>query len=127
AGHPLEPEFNATPLHEAPRAYRYDEAYADWLLDGCDAPIRRHPCVAPGFDNTPRSGRGGVLLHHPAPDIFEAAVTKAARREQQMPGPQMLFVKSWNEWAEGSVMEPDRHFGRGFLRALRQGLDAAGP
>ena len=43
-----------------------------------------------------------------------------------MPGPRMLFVKSWNEWAEGSVMEPDQHFGRSFLRALRQGLDSEG-
>ncbi|MEY9863791.1 hypothetical protein ABH935_009444 [Catenulispora sp. GAS73] len=125
-GHPLEAAFPGTPLHEAPRAYRYDKTYADWLLDGSTAPIRRHPCIVPGFDNTPRSGHRGVLLHQPTPEIFEAAATNAARREQKMPGPRMLFIKSWNEWAEGSVMEPDRHFGRGFLRALRQGLDAAG-
>lgn len=122
-----EAEFPGSPLSvsEQPRAFRYDKVYADWLLDGCAAPIRRHPCVVPGFDNTPRSGRRGVLLHQPEPEIFEAAVIEALRRERSMPGPRMLFIKSWNEWAEGSMMEPDQRFGRGFLRALRRGVDAA--
>jgi hypothetical protein len=123
-GHELEAAFTGTPLREAPRVFRYDKTYADWLLDGCTTPVRRHPCVVPGFDNTPRSGRRGVVLHGPDPQIFQAAVAEAARRERGMPGPRMLFIKSWNEWAEGSVMEPDQYFGRGFLRALRQGLNA---
>lgn len=122
-GHPLASSFAGTPLREEPRAFQYDKIYADWLLNGSAAPIRRHPCVVPGFDNTPRSGRRGVLLHQPDPEIFEAAVTEAVHREQAMPDPRMLFIKSWNEWAEGSVMEPDQHFGRSFLRALRQGID----
>jgi hypothetical protein len=78
--------------------------------------------VVPGFDNTPRSGRRGILLHRPDPGIFEIAVKEAARRERAMPGPRLMFVKSWNEWAEGSIMEPDQHFGRAFLHALERGL-----
>jgi hypothetical protein len=47
---------------------------------------------------------------------------EAIRREQAMPGPHMMFVKSWNEWAEGSTMEPDQLFGQAFLDALERGL-----
>lgn len=121
-GHELEMDFPGIPLREGPRAFRYDKIYTDWLLFGFKHEIRSHPCVVPGFDNTPRSGRRGILLHRPDPDVFEAAVKEAVRRERIMPGPRMLFVKSWNEWAEGSVMEPDRRFGRAFLNALERGL-----
>jgi Glycosyltransferase WbsX len=121
-GHELESDFPGQPLHESPRAFRYDKTYADWLLSGRGTHLRQHPCVVPGFDNTPRSGRRGVLLHRPDPDVFEIAVNEATRRERAMPGPRMIFVKSWNEWAEGSIMEPDQPFGRAFLVALEHGL-----
>lgn len=121
-GHELESSFPGTPLHESPRAFPYDKTYADWLLFGRSTNVRQHPCVVPGFDNTPRSGRRGVLLHRPDPGVFEIAVKEAIRREQAMPGPHLMFVKSWNEWAEGSIMEPDQLFGRAFLDALERGL-----
>ncbi len=34
----------------------------------------------------------------------------------------MLVVKSWNEWAEGNYLEPDRETGTGRLAALREEL-----
>lgn len=35
----------------------------------------------------------------------------------------MLFLKSWNEWGEGDMMEPDLTYGRGFIEALRKFID----
>lgn len=124
-GHELEPGFPGVALRESPRAFAYDKTYADWLLSAAglaDDTVRRHPCVVPGFDNTPRSGRRGILLHQPDPDVFETAVRDAVLRERAMADPHMLFVKSWNEWAEGSVMEPDKLYGHAFLQALERGL-----
>jgi hypothetical protein len=34
----------------------------------------------------------------------------------------IVFIKSWNEWAEGNHLEPDLRFGRGYLEALRDEL-----
>ena len=34
----------------------------------------------------------------------------------------VVFLKSWNEWAEGNYMEPDLRCGRGYLEALQEAL-----
>ena len=36
----------------------------------------------------------------------------------------ILFIKSWNEWAEGNHMEPDLKFGHGYLKALQEALQS---
>jgi hypothetical protein len=47
-----------------------------------------------------------------------------ARRAPE--GEQILAIKSWNEWAEGNYLEPDREFGLGWLEALAAGLRQQG-
>jgi hypothetical protein len=34
----------------------------------------------------------------------------------------IIFLKSWNEWAEGNYMEPDLKFGRGYLESLKEAI-----
>ncbi len=34
----------------------------------------------------------------------------------------IIFLKSWNEWAEGNFIEPDARWGRQFLEACRQAI-----
>ena len=36
----------------------------------------------------------------------------------------MLIIKSWNEWAEGNLLEPDDQFGFQLLEAYRDWLAA---
>jgi len=37
----------------------------------------------------------------------------------------LLLLKSWNEWAEGNILEPDSVYGFGMLEALRDALTHA--
>jgi hypothetical protein len=64
-----------------------------------------HSTIVTGWDNTPRSGRRGLVLSGYCEDSFrhvaELAVDLEVRNERPI-----LFVKSWNEWAEGNVLEP---------------------
>jgi len=34
----------------------------------------------------------------------------------------LLLIKSWNEWAEGNILEPDSVYGFGMLEAVRDVL-----
>lgn len=64
-----------------------------------------HASVVTGWDNTPRSGRRGLVLRGYSKDSFARAVRSAVKMEQNN-DPALLFVKSWNEWAEGNTLEP---------------------
>jgi hypothetical protein len=34
----------------------------------------------------------------------------------------MIAINAWNEWPEGSYLEPDKKFGLGYLEAVRTSL-----
>jgi hypothetical protein len=77
-----------------------------------------YPCVYSNWDNTPRSSRRGLVVKGCSPDTYESHLTQAlSYTVEHQPLHPIVFVKSWNEWAEGNVLEPSRRFGRGFLEA----------
>lgn len=102
----------------------YDyEALLDTLVPDKTRQQEYLPCLIPSWDNTPRSGTGGMVMHGSTPDLFRRSVTRALDMVSGKPRDhRLLFLKSWNEWAEGNHMEPDRRFGHGYLEALHSAL-----
>ena len=99
--------------------------YSDTIVAESVTGPRIHPCVYPNWDNTPRSGRGGLALVGATPEKFRRNVVAAVETVRDRPPQErLLWVKSWNEWAEGNHLEPDLRDGRGWLEALRDGLAA---
>ncbi|MGD0881413.1 MAG: glycoside hydrolase family 99-like domain-containing protein [Acidimicrobiales bacterium] len=85
------------------------------------------PAVYPNWDNTPRSGRAGLVATGSTPERFAAHVRRGLERAAALPpDEQVLVIKSWNEWAEGNYLEPDSEVGTARLEALRRELVRAG-
>lgn len=100
-------------------------AMQDFLLPKGASPLAI-PCVLPNWDNTPRSGSKGVVLDGCSPEAFGQAMDRAIEGcRQRQAQDNFLFIKSWNEWAEGNHLEPSREFGRGYLEVLRRKLGGA--
>jgi lipopolysaccharide biosynthesis protein len=85
-----------------------------------------YPVVLPNWDNTPRSGRNGVVLVGSTPELFRIHLREALTLARENPPHQrILFLKSWNEWAEGNYLEPDQEFGHAYLKVVREEIAAA--
>jgi hypothetical protein len=85
--------------------------------------IESFPCLIPNWDNTPRSGANGLVLQGSTPDAFRRHVRNALQRvSANTREHRLIFVKSWNEWAEGNHLEPDLKFGLQYLEAIRDEL-----
>ena len=109
-------------LRGRPRVYQY-EKIIDHLVAEPIPGIENYPCVIPNWDNTPRSGWNGLVLHNSTPELFRRHLRKALDRVRDAPREhRIVFVKSWNEWAEGNHLEPDLKFGLRYLEVLREEL-----
>lgn len=82
-----------------------------------------YPTVYPNWDTTPRRGMVGTVFKGSSPEMFEKHVRQiidATHPNQE--GEKVIFLKSWNEWAEGNYMEPDTQFGHRYIQALHNAL-----
>ncbi len=81
------------------------------------------PCVLPNWDNTPRSGARGTVLEGATPEKFALQMQRGLERVSARDAEDdLLFIKSWNEWAEGNFLEPGRRYGHAFLEVVRDSL-----
>jgi glycosyl transferase family WbsX len=110
---------------QLPTVYLYEDIIDTLIFDRI-AGIENFPCLIPNWDNTPRSGANGLVFHRSTPELFRRHVRRALDRMRGVPREhRIVFVKSWNEWAEGNHLEPDRAFGLRYLDVLHEELAAA--
>lgn len=83
------------------------------------------PHASVGWDTNPRypTGAAQPTAMDSTPYKFEVVLRRAKNwcDQNRVPGqPRLITVNSWNEWTEGSYLEPDSRFGFGYLEAIRK-------
>lgn len=79
--------------------------------------------VAPGWDSRPWYGKDALVRTDPRPELFRE-MCKAAKRYAD-PKLRMVIAECWNEFGEGSYVEPTVKYGFGYLDAMRDAFCAA--
>jgi Glycosyltransferase WbsX len=94
------------------------------------------PNVTMGWDSSPRTFQDGPYANYGYPytpslsgntpaafkmALQDAQAFLAGRPETQ----QILTINAWNEWTEGSYLEPDMKYGIGYLEAIRDVVQPA--
>jgi hypothetical protein len=82
-----------------------------------------YPSIYPNWDTTPRMGTGGTVLNNSTPKLFKKHVGRILKMVgHKNEENRVVFLKSWNEWAEGNYLEPDLKFGKEYIIALANSL-----
>ena len=87
---------------------------------------KRYPSLCPSWDNSPRRVNGHFFAFtHNSPESFKKWFHYVYTSFQPFSDEDnFIFVNAWNEWAEGNHLEPDLKNGTGFLRAIKDVIDA---
>ena len=112
-------QANGFPIHAYPYAeaipWMHGPSYPDFPLED-----DHFPSIVTGWDNSPRCGNSATILHDYHPELFRQHVRHVLDKVAQRPiENRIVFVKSWNEWAEGNYLEPEIRYGHAFLNILR--------
>lgn len=96
------------------------EVQEEWKQIDRSFSIPYFPHISIGWDNTPRyKTHVGNVVKENTPEEFEKALQLAKEYavEKEIP---MITINSWNEWTEGSYLQPDDLYGYGYLEAIRK-------
>lgn len=77
-----------------------------------------------GWDNTPRKGMKAHVFHNFSLEEYETWLAASALKTEELydEANQLVFINAWNEWAEGTYLEPDSRHGHEYLRSTLKAL-----
>jgi len=79
-----------------------------------------YPTLIPRWDRSPRAGKKACIYINSTPKVFksnvESVIDMIKDKEDEH---KLVFLASWNEWAEGNYIEPDLKYGKEFLNVLK--------
>jgi len=111
-------------------AYAAKKAQEYWQRASGEIGLPYHPNVTMGWDSSPRTCQSDVFTNkgYPfmptlgggTPEAFMAALEAVKRFLDSRPDqPRIFNINAWNEWTEGSYLEPDTVRRMGYLNAIR--------
>jgi hypothetical protein len=110
-------------FNRANRVYPYRKC-ATYFSQPIDSKPNVIPTIIPNWDHSPRSGRKALIMTNSTPELFGEHVSEVLEKIKDKDDEhKIVFIKSWNEWAEGNYMEPDLKWGRRYLETLKKKLE----
>ena len=102
------------------RLYSYDTIWKDILKRkrSKDGIKERYLGAFVDWDNTARKGKKGAVFYGVSVKKFGKYFAKQieiAKEEKS----RFVFINAWNEWAEGTYLEPDTKNGNGYLQEIK--------
>ncbi len=103
---------------------------AIWKSIDADSQIPYLVPISPGWDNTPWAGDKALVRYGTTPALYEDMCRRAKRFTDERPAeraPRIVISEAWNEFGEGSYIEPTEEYGFGYLDAMRKVFTDADP
>lgn len=111
--------------------YARDRYFDYWVKAATNFGLPYIPNVTMGWDPSPRADQSQTFdnsgypfmntIKNNTPENFRAALVLARQRLlAETNGPRILNLNCWNEWTEGSYLEPDTVQGMAYLDAVKQ-------
>jgi hypothetical protein len=115
---------------ETPYEWMMEKSIAYWSEAAERFRVPYFPNVTMGWDSSPRTIQTEKFanqgypytstLSGNTPEAFRKALVQARRFMDRSSAPKILTINAWNEWTEGSYLEPDTVTGMGYLEAIRE-------
>lgn len=102
-----------------PKVYQYDWHWNRILKRRISGKNKMYRGAFVNYDEAPRRGKKGIVYRGASPKKFYKylyALNKQVEKDD------FVFITAWNEWGEGAYLEPDKHFGFGYLKAIQKVL-----
>jgi hypothetical protein len=119
--------WNYVLLDDPSRDSDYDSMVATYERVYKQAPLRPAPIpyvasASPGYDTRPWAPTNPCVRRNTTPEKFRRMLMGARRFLDQQKGvlPPLLMIEAWNEFGEGSYLEPTRQFGFSYLEMIRR-------
>lgn len=103
------------------KTYRYKNVWSKIIKD-IDSNEKNLPGAFVRYDDTPRRGKNSSIVLGETPELFEQYMVKLLEKSNNL-NKEFVFLTAWNEWGEGSYLEPDSVDGEDYLKALKNALN----
>lgn len=100
--------------------FEYSDIIDKLLVPKLDTIENIYPTIIPNFDHTPRSGKNGLIYMGSTPSKFRKLLKSSIKLiKYKKEEHRIIFLRSWNEWAEGNYVEPDETHKYEYLDVLK--------
>ena len=101
--------------------YSYDRIWKNILSRKHEIISGKEICLGAyvDWDNTARKGEKSTFFYGATPEKFGKYMEKQVKKAKEIDSP-FIFINAWNEWGEGTYLEPDERNGLSYLEKIKE-------